>query len=109
MLTRPQGKHVPHEDVQTVSSGGSPASGNPDSSAFKSQPTHCQGSGSGPSRRDVGPSRVLPRGQLVADDARISDDLTQPQLQVDLALESTRTGVTGVMSSGSSKAPIKDW
>lgn len=99
MLTRPQGKHVPHEDVQTVS-GEAPLLG---------ILTHCQRSGSGPSRPAVGPSRVLPRGQLVADDARIGDDLTQPQLQVDLALEGTRTGVTGAMSSGSSQAPIKNW
>lgn len=33
---------------------------------------------------------ALPRGQLVADDTRVGDDFTQPQLQVDLALKGTR-------------------
>ena len=47
-----------------------------------------------PGRQAVAPSRVLPRGQLVADDTRVGDDLTQPQLQVDLALEVAMTGVT---------------
>lgn len=38
-----------------------------------------------------GQTRVLPRSQLVADDTGVGDDLTQPQLQVDLALKGTRT------------------
>lgn len=37
-----------------------------------------------------GHTHVLPRSQLVADDTRVGDDLTQPQFQVDLALKGTR-------------------
>ena len=39
--------------------------------------------------------QVLPRGQFVADDACVGDDLIQPQLQVDLALKAQRSEVTG--------------
>lgn len=62
------------------------------------QPAHRLRGVTGPEKTAV---CVLPRGQLVADGARVGDDLAQPQLQVDLALEDTRIeGHEGMATRG---------
>lgn len=55
---------------------------------------------------DLPPRCVLPCGQLVADSARVRDDLAQPQLQVHLALKGTGTEChRGEAAAESSLAP----